>query len=322
MKKIILLLTIVILSVSCGFGEKPIEEDREIHTGDGQSEIEIVIENGLEGTDLVEIWIDPSREPWSENLLDNRLAPSEEFVLTVDEATDYDIQLIDEDGESYTLAYQSVDEDGFEWYVTSDDADWNRLSSGGTTTVTIENGLRNYSIWYLYCTYSSSDDWGSERLDYMVLEPGESFSFEVETGYDYDYYARNGDGDFYFSFDNYAGDDGFTWVITSSDLDNSIYEDETHGASAEVTLINRIGNMSILYAFEDESGGEYWGADLLEGYILEPRQEFTFNLPADKFYDFQVEDEYGNTYTLWEVAVKDNGIFWEVIQDDLDDPND
>ncbi len=53
--------------------------------------------------------------------------------------------------------------------------------------------------------------------------------------------------------------------------------------------------------------------------MLEPREEFTFYLPADKFYDFQVEDEYGNTYSLWEVSVKDNGIFWEVIQDNIDD---
>ncbi len=50
-----------------------------------------------------------------------------------------------------------------------------------------------------------------------------------------------------------------------------------------------------------------------------PGDEFTFNLEADNFYDFQVEDEYGTTYTLWEVSVKDNGIFWEVTRDDMDE---
>ncbi len=55
-----------------------------------------------------------------------------------------------------------------------------------------------------------------------------------------------------------------------SDLDNSIYQDETHGATAPVTLINRLGSVSIIYAFADESGGEYWGNDLLQGVVLSP----------------------------------------------------
>ena len=71
-------------------------------------------------------------------------------------------------------------------------------------------------------------------------------------------------------------------------------------------------------AFCDESGGEYWGEDKLSG-LLEPTEEFTFHVEADMFYDFQVEDELGNIYTLWELAIKDNGIFWEIIPDDIDE---
>jgi len=305
------------LSLSCSLGEKPVE-DQDVPVGDDRSGIEIAIENGLERTDIVEIWIDPSSEPWSENRIDRRIAPDGEFIMSVDEADRYDIQVIDEDGESYTLQDQNIGRDGFQWTVTSFDADWN-VAAYGETTVTIVNGLGNKPIWYVYGTLSSSDAWGGERLDYVVLEPGESFSFDVESGDYYDFYARSRDSNFYFSFDNYVGDDEFIWIISASDLDNSIYEDETHGASSPVTLINRLGNVSILYAFEAETNGEFWGDDLLEGDALSPGDVFTFYLQADRFYDFQVEDEYGNTYTLWEVSVKDNGIFWEVTRDDMDE---
>jgi len=316
MKKAILFLSLLILTVSCG-AENEVDT-QEIPLDDAVFEIELVIENGLASSDLVEIWIDPSDEPWSDNLLDFRLAPGEEFVFAARETTFYDIQIIDEDGESYTLLDEHIDEDGFNWTVVAGDSDWNTASSGELTTVTVENGLDKESLWYCFGTLSSSEEWGIDRLDWMVLEPGDSFSFKVESGYYYDFYARNGNSGFYFAFDNYIDDKGFNWVISQHDLDNSIYEDETSGASASVSVINRLGSVSIVQAFGDESGGEYWGEDLLEGDILAPQDEFTFYIPPERFYDFQVEDEYGNTYTLWEVSVKDNGIFWEVTQDDMD----
>ncbi|MCK5786550.1 MAG: hypothetical protein KAH54_08325 [Candidatus Sabulitectum sp.] len=316
MKITLLLISMLVFSVSCGLEETAEEDTREIAADNSRPEIEIIIENGLEDSHVYEIWVDPSDEPWSENLIEDILAPGDEFILVVSETTSYDIQIIDEYGESYTLLNQTVDEDGYSWKVTEDDSDWN---TGASATVTVENELYNQSIWYIYATLSSSDDWGIDLLDYIVLEPNESFSFEVESGNYYDFYARNGDSDFFFSLDNYIGNNGYTWEISSLDLDNTLYEDETHGATAPVSLINRLGNASILYAFEDESGGEYWGDDLLEGDVLESAEEFTFYLRADRFYDFQVEDERGNTYTLWEVAVKDNGIFWEIIQDNIDE---
>jgi hypothetical protein len=315
--KTILVIAVLMLSLSCEIGGEPRAEEQDSPVGDDRAEVEVVIENGLDGTDIVEVWIDPASEPWSENRLDEALEPSEDIAFIFHEADNYDIQVIDENGNSYTLQYQSIDESGFHWLVRPEDSDWN--PSDGEATVTIENGLRNKSVWYVYCTPSSAEAWGEERLGYLVLEPGDFFSFDVAAEDYYDLYARSGDSDFYFSFDSYVGAGGFTWLISPSDLDNSIYQDETHGPTAPVTLINRLGNASIIYAFSDESGGEYWGSDLLEGVVLSPGDEFTFNLEADRFYDFQVEDEQGTTYTLWEVSVKDNGIFWEVTRDDMDE---
>lgn len=317
MGKAILVTSVLMLFLSCEIGGEPNAEEHDAPVADNRAEVEVVIENGLDGTEITEIWIDPASEPWSENRLDEPLEPSDDFTLVFDEADSYDIQVIDENGDSYTLQDQSIDESGFQWIVQPEDSDWN--ASGGEATVTVENGLRGQSVWYVYCTPTSAEAWGEERLDYLVLEPGEFFSFDVQSDDYYDLYARNADSDFYFSYNNYAGEGGFTWVISPSDLDNSTYVDETHGATAPVTLINRLGSVSIIYAFTDESGGEYWGNDLLEGVVLSPGDEFTFNLESDKFYDFQVEDEYGTTYTLWEVSVKDNGIFWEVTRDDMDE---
>ena len=311
----LIVLMIPLLLTGCFSDKEPVIDSDSESSSIETLEIEITIENAL-NCDIEEIWIDPSDDPWSENRIDNNLEIGDEFTFIINEEDYYDIQVIDKEGESYTFIHLEITEDGLNLSVTEEDSDWHPPSE--EITVVIENNLYNESIWYCYCTSTSSEDWGSDKLDYMVLEPNDSFEFTVPSGDYYDFYARNDHGDFYFNWEVYIERDEYTWAISSTDLDNTIYFDETHGETAPITFINRLGSIPITLAFGDVSGGEYWGDNLLFN-TIEPTEDFTFHVEADKFYDFQVEDESGNTYTMWEVAVKDNGIFWEIIPDDMDE---
>ncbi|MCD4706712.1 MAG: hypothetical protein K8S62_03140 [Candidatus Sabulitectum sp.] len=314
MKKIHLLMALMLFPVlffACGGGEAPAadapEEVEEV-------EIEVVIINGLESWDIHEIWIDPSDSDWTDNILDEILAPGDEFTIILEEADTYDIEIVDEDGDIYSRWGVVIDEHGFEWEVTLEDGDWN--TDGEEVTVTIENALGSWTLWYGYCTLSENDDWGDDRFGSELLEPGESISFDVMSGDYYDFKCIDEDDDEYILWDVWIGDDGFVWEVELSDMDNSAILNNDEG-DAPITIYNGLGDWTIWYVYGDPSDGP-WGEDRLGSEILSADEEFTFFVPAGDTYDFKVEDEDGDTYTLWDIDIDEHGFYWEVELSDMD----
>lgn len=314
MKKLHLLIAFLALPVlffACGSGEAPVEDTTEPVE---ETEIEVVIVNGLGSWDIAEIWIDSSDGAWTESRIDEPLAPGAEFSLILDEAGDYDIEVIDEDGDSYSLWIVEIDEDGYEWEVTLEDMDWG--DGGEDVTVTIENGLGSWTLWYGYCSPSDNDDWGDDRFGSELLAPGESISFEVMSGDYYDFKCIDEDDDEYYLWDVWVDDEGFVWEVDLSYMDNSLVEAGSDGDAA-ITFYNGLGDWTIWYVYGDPSDGP-WGEDRLGSELLEPGEEFTFYVPAGDTYDFKVEDGDGDTYTLWGIDVDENGFYWEVELSDMD----
>ncbi len=105
MKKIIILLAVslaVTIVSGCG-GTVPVK-----------------ITNDLGAWDIEEVYIDPSDEPWSDNLISETLEPGEEITLTVVPGT-YDIMIVDEDADEYTRWTLEIGTDGYDWAVNLDD---------------------------------------------------------------------------------------------------------------------------------------------------------------------------------------------------------
>lgn len=311
MKKLHMLLALFVLPVlfmACGEGEPA--DERTDEGGDGET-IEVVIVNGLESWDIEEIMIDPSDGPWSENRIDEVLEPGDEITIELDEENTYDIMITDEDGDTYTLWLVDIDEDGYEWEVTLDDLDW----ATEEVTITVENGLGSWDIWYLYGCTSDADDWGEDQLGSEILAPGESATFTVQSGDWYDFLAEDEDGDTYVILDEYIDGD-FTWVVDFDYMDNTFRLDAAAEGDAPVTIYNDLGDWTIWYVYCDPTDAP-WGDDRLGSELLHPGEEFTFYVPAGS-YDIQVEDEDGDTYTLWGVDIDESGYYWEVTLSDLD----
>jgi hypothetical protein len=305
----IALLALPVLFLACGSGEAPADDTTEEVE---DVTVEATIINGLEDLEVAEIWVDPSdAAAWSENLIDEPLLPGEEFTVTLDDAGSYDLWIEDEDGGVYTRYGVEIDEHDYEWEVVYEDGDWNVPEA----TVTITNDLGNWTIWYAYCDFSSSDSWGEDRLGSELLEPGESVSFTVDANDYYDFMCTDEDDDNYYLWDVWVGEDGFEWDVQLSDMDASI-EDAAEG-DAPITIYNGLGDWTIWYVYGDPSDGP-WGEDRLGSELLEPGEEFTFYVPAGDTYDFKVEDEDGDSYTLWGIDVAEDGFYWEVELSDMD----
>ncbi len=222
MKKLNLILALFALPVlfmACG-GEAPVEEVETVE----ETTIEVVIVNDLGGWDIMEILVDPSDSPWTDNRIDEPLIQGERFAITLEEAGTYDIMLIDEDGDSYSKWAVEIGEDGFTWEVTLDDLDWGDdydepyMPEEGEAAVTIYNGLGDWTIWYVYCD-PSDGPWGADRLGADLLEPGDEFTFFVPAGNTYDIKVEDVDGDTYTLWGIDIDEEGYYWEVTLSDID-------------------------------------------------------------------------------------------------------
>ena len=312
MKKLhLLLLVLPVLLAGCGNSEPA--EDAGTTREDGV--IEVVIENGLDDLAIDEILVDASDGPWGENRIEDVLEAGDEIAIELDEEDTYDIMVVDENGTTYTMWLVDIDEDGYDWEVTEEDMDF----ASEEVTITIENGLGSWSIWYAYGCSSDNDDWGEDRLGEDILEPGDQITFTVQSGDWYYFLAEDEDGDTYVILDEYIDGD-FTWVVDFDYMDNTFRLDAVDeladGEGVPVTIYNDLGDWTIWYIYCDRTD-DPWGDDRLGSELCEPGEEYTFYVAPGE-YDLQVEDEDGDTYTLWGITIDENGYYWSVTLDDLD----
>ena len=90
--------------------------------GCGTGSVPVKITNDLGAWNIEEVYIDPSDEAWGENLLSDIMEPGDDKTFNVPADT-YDIRVVDEDGDSYTLWGIEVGAEGYDWEVTLADID-------------------------------------------------------------------------------------------------------------------------------------------------------------------------------------------------------
>lgn len=195
--------------------------------------------------------------------------------------------------------------------------------SDATTEVTITNGLEAWEIHSILIDPSEAP-WGDERLgEEEILAPGESFTLEITEG-SWDIKVTDEDLDVYTLWQVEIGPEGYEWFVTLDDLDTGWDEEEfgepiqleTGEGSAPATITNNLGDWMIYFVYVDPSDAP-WGEDRLDTEILDQGDEITVWIDPG-IYDLRVEDEDGDTYTLWEVDVDAGGYSWNVTLDDLD----
>lgn len=188
--------------------------------------VPLSVTNGLETYDIHVIYISRSSDSvWGTNHLPGTdiLEPGRTAEVMVTTGL-YDIQVIDQDGDTYTLNDVRIDEGGFNWTVTLDQMDATNPAGGsstaaGTCPVTLSNALGSWDITEIYISPSDSDSWGDEHLRGEILYPGDTYTAYVEPG-NYDIYLMDHEGDTYTRWEIYVGNSGYQWNVTLGDLDS------------------------------------------------------------------------------------------------------
>ncbi len=89
--------------------------------------------------------------------------------------------------------------------------------------------------------------------------------------------------------------------------------------TCEFGLRNDLTNLSLWNVYCSPSNSDSWGEDWLASSILGSGSEIGIWLEED-VYDIQLVDSEGNTYTLWQVELNEEGVFWPVTEMDRDEP--
>ncbi|PIE53077.1 hypothetical protein CSA37_02980 [Candidatus Fermentibacteria bacterium] len=186
--------------------------------------VPLKVTNGLEMYDIHCIYISRnSDDVWGTNHLPGTdiLGPGRTAEILVLPGR-YDIQAMDQDGDTYTLNDVQVPSDGFEWTVTIDQIDANTTTqaaaSAGNCSIIITNDLGGWNIEGIWISSSESSSWGENYLQGEILYQGDSFTAFVQPD-TYDIYLIDNDDDTYTRWGVTVTESGYDWKVTLSDLD-------------------------------------------------------------------------------------------------------
>ncbi len=192
------------------------------------------------------------------------------------------------------------------------------LAVSMAATVEITNGTGNYDIYYVYISPSTSSDWGSDWLGSDIINPGDTWEFNVQSG-TWDLKLVDEDGDEYILY-NVPISGTYSWYVTLDDLGEYNYGGEstyeTEGG-CPITIYNDLGNWTIYYIYCSPSSSSDWGSDWLGSETLAPGESWTFYVNPGQ-YDLRCQDEDDDTYTLMGISVDYDGFYWSVDLNDID----
>ncbi|MCD6589431.1 MAG: hypothetical protein J7K88_12855 [Candidatus Fermentibacteraceae bacterium] len=104
----------------------------------------------------------------------------------------------------------------------------------------------------------------------------------------------------------------------SSDLTDSPTYISTGSGSCEFALRNDLEHLSIWNVYCSPGNSDSWGEDWLQASILGSGSEMGIWLESG-VYDIRVVDSDDNVYTLWQIELDEDGVFWPVTALDRDE---
>ena len=145
---------------------------------------------------IYELYLSPSRESqWGPDQLGKHVLESgTSYTLTGMPCGDYDIKLVDEDGEECVVEVVYLCGDMGDWVLTDEEL----LDCQGFKVTTASATLFNESRWDIHRLFVSpthESHWGPDQLGKYILESGTSFTLtDIDCG-DYDVKLVDEDGD-------------------------------------------------------------------------------------------------------------------------------
>lgn len=135
----------------------------------------------------------------------------------------YDLQVIDEDGDTYTLIDIRIGSDGFNWTVALADMDEKTSSTAnilhaGQCPFTITNNLDNRNVNGIWISLTNGKNRGDNHLGGEILYPGDTYTAYVQSN-TYNIYLEDHHGDTYTRRSTFVDITGHTWNVRLSDSD-------------------------------------------------------------------------------------------------------
>jgi hypothetical protein len=186
----------------------------------------ITIQNNT-GFEFIYIFFSPGdSEYWGPDILGADTLPdgeSAEFLVSYpDYSNDFDIMMVDEDGDTYSFYNYTISDDSPAYIeVTLDDYDASDSIDMNFVTAEFRNEL-DYDIWYFFFSPADSTMLGVDLLNSSTtLDAGETFTFLIPASSQdvtYDFYGYDEDEDRY-SFQVDVSDTDFSKAIEATDID-------------------------------------------------------------------------------------------------------
>jgi len=256
----------------------------------------LTIMNNTQTITICYLYISPTTaSDWGEDKLQGtQIAPGENYSIVV-EAGIYDLKVSDCEG---------VNEITREAQDLSNPLNWGLAEETSNPALEIINNTQTVTICYLYISPAGSAAWGEDKLLGTKIEPGKSFSIDVESGI-YDLKVED-------------CNHGSSTIQNALEINNlvrwTLTESSSVDPSGKVTLRvqNDTANITICYLYIAGSDSSIpWGDDILRGSQIPPGGTFDFTLQPG-FYKIKAIDcgQTGEVVNLHQDVTK--SVIWSI----------
>ncbi len=197
-----------------------------IFTTGCMEKIPLSVTNGLETCNITCVYISRGwNTAWGSSHLPGTdiLVPGKTAEVMVQPGV-YDLQVIDENGDTYTLNDIRIEADGFNWTVTAGDMDpisssVSIMDYAGQCPITITSNLNQLEINGIWISPTDRNDRGDNHLQGEVLFPGDTYTVYVQSA-NYDIFVEDTKGNTYTRRRrNVTGSEGYSWSVSTAHAD-------------------------------------------------------------------------------------------------------
>ena len=269
MKKYFLFLAIGMLFLSilaCGSSDTGSDTSTDTAPTTASTTASLKILNNTQDITVCHLYTAPAGSGnWSEDQMQgDQIAPGADYTVTLDPGT-YDLKVSDCAGANETTR-QAQDINGpVEWTLNQEASAPTSVPVSGKVTLKITNGTQNLTVCFFYMSVAGSGDWGQDLLQGTRIEPGNSYSLDVDPG-TYDLKAQTCDR-LSTSLQNAVNLSTSTeWIMNQS--------------TGPVTFRVQNSNptVTICYLYMAPAGTNDWGPDMLRGEKIAPNDYFEFTV--------------------------------------------
>jgi uncharacterized protein (DUF2141 family) len=259
--------------------------------------------NNTSSYDIHRLYLSSSDvETWGSDQLGTRVLKSgATFTVTDVRTGEYDIKVVDQDGDACVLRKIKIVDD-VTWNLTNEALlRCEGFARTSRYSLAIQNDSR-YDIQRIYVSSSRDQSWGPDQLGTQILRSGATFTINNISAGEYDLKFVDRDGDSCV-LKNVNVARNITWNLTNEALLRCEGFARTSGYSLAIQNDSRY---DIHRIYMSSSRVQSWGPDQLGTRVLRSGATFTINNVSAGEYDLKFVDRDGDSCVLRKIKISKN----------------